>query len=176
MAFDKGRTSNQTMASIRIAGTIFLLVVSAVHLAVSQNASATQAITLRVMELNKIDLIGGPLNLQIASINDNAAQPNPAYDASTKLCWTSNGDTRKIAVASNLASPRFMLKIEAERSGTGSGTAKPEITLSDNAPHDLILGVERSSGACTLRFTAMANGEQGIGTETRTITYTITGS
>ena len=69
-----------------------------------------------------------------------------------------------------------MLKIEAEKSGPGVGIAEPEVTLSDNAPHDLIVGVERSSGTCTLRFTAVANVEQGIGSEMHLITYTITGS
>jgi len=141
----------------------------------SQQASSTQVVTLRVMELNTIDLIGGPLTLQINSVNDNAGQPNPAIDASTKLLWTSNGDARKIAVGSDLASPRFILKIAAEKSGSGTGIAQPEVTLSDNSPHDLILGVQRSAGSCSLRFTALATSEEGTGSESRLITYTITG-
>ena len=143
--------------------------------AYSQQATATQVVMLRVMELNKIDLVGGPLTLQINSINDNAAQPNPAIDASTKLLWTSNGDARKIAVGSDIASPRFILKIEAEKSSSGGGIAEPEVTLSDNAPHDLILGVQRSAGSCQLKFTAIADVKQGTGEESRLITYTITG-
>lgn len=141
----------------------------------AQQVSSSQVVTLRVMELNKIDLVGGPLTLQISSISENMAQPSPAVDASTKLLWTSNGDARKIAVGSNIASPQFILKIEAEKSGSGPGIAQPEVTLSDNAPHDLILGVQRSAGSCQLKFTAIADVQQGIGTETRLITYTITG-
>ncbi len=141
----------------------------------SQQATSTQVVTLRVMELNKIDLVGGPLTLQINSVNDNTVQPNPATDASTKLFWTSNGDARKIAVGSNVASPRFILRIEAAKSGSGAGIAEPEVTLSDNAPHDLILGVQRSAGSCKLTFTAVAEVEQGIGSESHLITYTITG-
>lgn len=143
--------------------------------AYGQGATSTQVITLRVLELNTIDLVGGPLTLQINTINDNTAQPDPAVDNSTKLLWTSNGDSRKIAVGSNVASPRFILKIEAEKSGSGAGIAQPEVTLSDNAPHDLILGVQRSAGSCQLRFTAIADAEQGTGSESRLITYTITG-
>ena len=143
--------------------------------AYSQQSASTQVVTLRVMELNTIGLVGGPLTLQINSINDNAAQPNPAIDASTKLLWTSNGDARKIAVGSDNASPRFILKIEAEKSSSGAGIAQPEVTLSDNSPHDLILGVERSAGSCKLKFTAMAAVEEGSGSESHLITYTITG-
>jgi hypothetical protein len=141
----------------------------------SQQVTSTQVVTLRVMELNKIDLVGGPLTLQINSINDNAGEPNPAVDASTKLLWTSNGDARKIAVGSDIASPRFILKIEAEKSGSGAGIAQPEVTLSDNSPHDLILGVQRSAGSCSLRFKALASAEEGTGSESHLITYTITG-
>ena len=96
--------------------------------ALSQTSSTRQLVTLQVMELNKLDLEGGPLTLQIGSVNDGAVEPNPETDANTKLCWTSNGDTRKIAVGSNIASPKFILKIEAEKSGNGSGIAEPEVT------------------------------------------------
>ncbi len=144
--------------------------------AFGQKSTARQTITLQVMELNKLDLVGGPLTLQIGGVNDGALEPNPATDASTKLYWTSNGDTRKIAVASNITSPNFILRIEAEKAGNGPGKAEPEVTLSDNAPHDLLVGVERSSGSCTLKFTALANVAAGVGTEQHLITYTITGS
>ena len=145
------------------------------QLAYSQQAKSAQVVMLSVLELNKIDLVGGSLTLQINAINDNAVQPNAAVDASTKLLWTSNGNARKIAVASNIASPRFILRIEAEKSGSGAGRAEPEVTLSDNSPRDLILGVERSAGSCKLKFTAMAEVGQGIGSESHLITYTITG-
>jgi hypothetical protein len=167
----------------RILGKITLDIVIALmlnatilwHTVYSQQETAAQVVTLRVMELNKISLVGGPLTLQINSINDNAGQPNPAIDASTKLLWTSNGDARKIAVGSDMASPRFILKIQAGKSGSGAGIAEPEITLSDNSPHDLILGVQRSAGSCDLTFTALASVQEGAGSETRLITYTITG-
>jgi hypothetical protein len=167
----------QTLKKIRLDIVIAIALIGILlsHRVYSQQATSTQVVTLRVMELNTIDLVGGPLTLQINSINDNAAQPNPSIDATTKLLWTSNGDARKIAVGSDVASPRFVLKIEAEKSGSGPGIAQPEVTLSDNSPHDLILGVERSAGSCKLKFTAMAAVEEGSGSESHLITYTITG-
>ena len=161
--------------SLDIVIAVALLGIPLSQRAFSQQVTSTQVVTLRVMELNTIDLVGGPLTLQINTIDDNAAQPNPAIDASTKLLWTSNGDARKIAVGSDIASPRFILKIEAEKSSPGAGIAQPEVTLSDNSPHDLILGVERSAGSCKLKFTAMAAVEEGSGSESHLITYTITG-
>ncbi len=150
----------------------FLLVLQRVA---AQDATATQTVMLQVQELNKIDLVGGSLTLQINRIDDAARGPNPAVDVSTKLLWTSNGESRKIAVASDVTSSRFVLKIQAERLSPGSGVAKPEVTLSDNEPHDLILGVQRAAGSCTLKFTALANAAEGTGLESHLITYTITG-
>ncbi len=155
---------------------IMVLGISAIQTSFGQKSAARQILTLQVMELNKLDLVGGPLTLQIVGLNEDAVQPSPVTDANTKLYWTSNGDTRKIAVASNITSPKFVLKIEAEKTGTGAWTPEPEVTLSDNAPHDLVVGVERSSGSCTLKVTALANVEAGTGSEQHLITYTITGS
>jgi hypothetical protein len=130
---------------------------------------------LQVRELNKIGLIGGPLTLRIGSLSEDALKPDVAVNASTKLLWTSNGDNRKIAVASNITSPRFILRIRAEQLSPGAGIAEPEVTLKDNEPRDLILEVRRSAGSCTLKFTAAADAEQGVGSESHLITYTITG-
>jgi len=161
--------------TLDIVSLILLTGILGIRRSFSQEATSTQVVTLRVMELNKIDLVGGPLTLRINSINEGTVEPNPAIDASTKLLWTSNGDARKIAVASDIASPRFKLKIEAEKSGSGPGIAQPEVTLADDSPHDLILGVQRSAGSCQLKFTAVADVAQGTGSESHLITYTITG-
>ncbi len=155
---------------------LILLTLSVAQSTRAQKASTRQIVTLRVMELNKLKLVGGPLTLRVAGVDANAVQPNPESDASTTLYWTSNGDTRKIAVASDITSPKFVLKIEAEKTGKGNWMAEPAVTLSDNMPHDLVVGVERSSGSCTLKFTALANVEAGVGSEQHLITYTITGS
>lgn len=141
----------------------------------AQKSVASQVVTLRVMELSKVDLIGGPLNLQVNKINESAFQPEPATDARTKLLWTSNGENRKITVASNVTSSRFLLRIEAEGVTEGSGIPANGVTLANQDPHDLILSVRRSAGSCRLKFTAQANSEQGIGTESHLLTYTITG-
>ncbi len=139
----------------------------------SQDRTTTQVVMLQVREINKIDLVGGAVTLQLSDASGDRIED--AVDASTKLLWTSNGDDRKIAVASNVTSPRFVLRIQAEQLSPGSGIAEPEVTLSDKAPHDLILGVHRTAGGCTLKFTAASGPEEGRGLESHLITYTITG-
>ena len=145
----------------------------AVQFARAQDRTTTQLVMLQVREINKIGLVGGAVTLQVGSAGGDRLEPST--DASTRLLWTSNGDNRKIAVASNVTSPRFVLRIQAEQINPGSGVAEPEVTLSDNEPHDLILGVRRTAGGCTLKFTAAAEPEEGIGSESHLITYTITG-
>lgn len=141
----------------------------------AQESATRQVLILRVVELSKIDLVGGPLILRINAIDVNANEPNPAVDAKTKLLWTSNGDDSKITVGSNHVSSRFTLRLEAESISPGAGLAASEVMLKENQPQDLILGVRRSAGSCTLRFTAVANVEQGTGSESHLVTYTITG-
>ena len=152
-----------------------LLTVLAASSMCAQDATTNQVVMLQVKELNKIDLIGGPLTLVIGGSGGNSVQSGTATDVSTKLLWTSNASNRKIAVASNIASPRFVLRIQAEQLSPGAGVAEPEVTLTNGEPHDLILGVQRAAGSCTLKFTAAAGPEEGVGTESHLITYTITG-
>jgi hypothetical protein len=141
----------------------------------AQGGQATQVVMLQVLELSKIDLIGGSIKLQIDGASENAFEPDPSIDVSTKLLWTSNGENRKITVGSDNASPRFTLRVAAESISPGAGLAAPEVMLSSNEPHDLILGVRRSAGSCKLKFTALASAEEGIGSESHLVTYTITG-
>ena len=166
------RISSNSTSDIVVKVSFFILL--AFQGVLAQNA-ATQTVMLQVRELNKIDLVGGALTLQIKNVGQDANSLDPAVDASTKLLWTTNGDSRKIDVASDATSGKFVLRIQAQQISPGAGTAEPEVTLSDNAPHDLILGVQRTAGSCTVRFTARSSAEQGTGSESHLITYTITG-
>jgi hypothetical protein len=46
--------------------------------------------------------------------------------------------------------------------------------LLGTAPQDLILNIGRSQGSCTLRYTVTALASKGIGTDSHTITFTVT--
>ena len=156
-----------------VASALALVIVLSTNLR-GQAAQATQVVTLQVLELNKIDLSSGnSLILTIASVEPNQGEPIPMSNSSTKLVWTSNGENRKITVASNNPNSRYALRVAAENVSAGAGSPVSEVSFFDNATRDLIVGVSKAAGSCTLRFTGSAAVEQGAGVENHLITYTI---
>jgi hypothetical protein len=89
--------------------------------------------------------------------------------------WLTNGENKKVTVASNNPSPRFLVKMRAQDITGGSGTAAADAILNDNTTKDLITGISKSFGKSKVRMAASAKVSDGVGTETYTITYTITG-
>lgn len=143
--------------------------------AFGQDANTTQTLTLQVFETNKIDISQRALTLVINQASLETGSPVQAVNEDENLVWMTNGENKKITAASNNASPRFLVKMQALDITGSSGVASPEIVLNDNNTKDLILGVTRSAGKCKIRFVASAKVTDGIGTETHVITYTITG-
>ncbi|MBI4429916.1 MAG: hypothetical protein HY562_12455 [Ignavibacteriales bacterium] len=141
-----------------------------------QTSSAKQVLTLQVLELNKIDLVGTNLTLTINSVEPGDWMPSPEVNTNTTLVWTSNCASKKISVASSNASSRFALKVSTVDLSPGAGLTTSEVSFSDDATRDLIVGVGKSAGKCQLRFTAVANEKQGTGADAYVITFTITSS
>jgi len=141
----------------------------------AQDASTSQTLTLQVFETNRIDISQRALTLVINQASLETGSPVEASNEDENLVWMTNGENKKITVASNNASPRFQVKMQALDINGSTGVASPEVILSDNNTKDLVLGVTRSSGKCKIRFVASAKVSDGIGTETHVITYTITG-
>jgi hypothetical protein len=141
-----------------------------------QSSSTRQILTLQVVELNKIGLIGSNFTLIVNSVDPKTLDFIPAVNTSTTLVWTSNGENKKITVASNSASPRFPLKLIPQKVTPATGLLSNEVKFSDNATHDLIVGLGKSAGRCEIQFAVTAGPEHGIGLETHVITFTITGS
>jgi len=142
----------------------------------AQGSSTQQSLILRVMELNKLGLIGGSLKLTIDKLYADQFAPAPVVNANTTLLWTSNGENKKITVASNNNNPRYALRVAPQEMSPGAGVAAPEVSFSDNKNHDFIVGVNRSAGKCVIQFTAAADVAKGIGSDTHVITFTITSS
>jgi hypothetical protein len=150
-----------------------LTMASSLH---AQGSSAQQGLILRVMELNKLGLIGGSLKLTIDKIHANQFAPAPAVNANTTLLWTSNGENKKITVASSNNNPRYALRVAPQEMSPGAGVAAPEVSFSDNKNHDFIVGLNRAAGKCVIQFTAATELAKGIGSDTHVITFTITNS
>jgi hypothetical protein len=141
----------------------------------AQQATATQVLTLQVVEANKIDISLKAVTLVIDQASIESGSPVEAVNEDGVLVWVTNGDSKKITVVSNNPSPRFQVKLQAVNVAGSAGVAAPEAVLSDNTTKDLISGISRSSGRCKIRMTASAKVANGVGTETYAITYTVTG-
>jgi hypothetical protein len=132
--------------------------------------TASHTVTVQVNAINELALTGGNITLTVSTATA-GQQPDPVTNSTCTLAWTSNQATRKITVATNLATQNFTLKVLAQ-SVTG-GTAAPEATVTNTAA-DLVTGVSRTTGGCTLRYTASATAAQGTGSDVHTVTYTLT--
>jgi hypothetical protein len=155
-----------------IAGALGILSVTS---AFGQDVSTNQTLTLQVFEANKIDISQRALTLVINQASLETGNPVEAVNEDGNLVWLTNGENKKITVATNNAAPRFLVKVHALDITGSSGVAAPEIVLNDNTTRDLVVGVTRSWGKCKIRFVASSKVSDGVGTETHLISYTITG-
>ncbi len=142
----------------------------------AQGISAQQTVTLEVLELNKIGINRNTLTLTIQEADVQAGVPLPVTNSDGALFWMTNGENKKITVASSNAAPRFNLTLMAVDVEQSAGLSLPEIPLTDAQTKDFIIGVTRAVGRCQIRYTASAQVSAGAGRETYVITYTITGS
>lgn len=121
-----------------------------------------------------IKVQGGDVVLTIVSAVA-GLEPAPVVDgtaAQLKYKKLSTDPAQKITVSTDLASPSFVLTIEAVNACDGDSTG--EVTL-DATAQDLLTNVCATDWAfCDLRFTATAAASDGVGTDSHTVTYTIT--
>ena len=155
-------------------GAMFIAT-AAVLVVLAQNAgaqtTARHTVTVQVSPITVVQVSGGTVNLNVTNAVAAAGQNTMTVtDQSTSLLWGVNSSTRKITVSTSLAAPHFTLKILALN--PTQGTAAPEITLS-TAPQDFLLGIGRSTGTCSLRYTGVALASQGTGNDVHVITFTV---
>jgi hypothetical protein len=166
------RREQHIATAVRRLAVLSLLAVAS---AFGQEASTNQTLTLQVFETNKIDINQRAVTLVINQASLETGSPIEATNEDGNLIWITNGENKKITVASNNAAPRFLVKVNALDITGSSGVAAPEVTLNDNTTKDFVVGVSRTWGKCKIRFVASAKVADGVGTETHLITYTITG-
>ncbi len=133
-------------------------------------------VTVQVNAIDEINVAVGvapaPAITLIIDTATAGSEPTDATDTTCTLLWTTNQTSRKITVATNLALPKFTLKVLA--TGVIGGTAASEVTLSTTAA-DFVTDIATTIGDCTLEYTASATAAQGTGSDVHTVTYTITG-
>jgi hypothetical protein len=133
--------------------------------------TANHTVTVQVNPITSVQVSAGTVNLNITNAVAVAGQNTMTVtDQSTSLLWGVNSSSRKVTVRTSLASPQFTLRLLALN--PTQGAAAPEVTLS-SIPRDLLMGIGRSSGTCTLQYTGVALASQGVGNDVHVITFTV---
>jgi hypothetical protein len=118
-----------------------------------------------------MQVTAGVVNLDITNAQATAGVDQMVVsDNSTQLLWGTNNSSQKITAVSNLAAPLYTMQLEATSATQGS-SAGP-MTLTSTAG-DLVTNIGRTSGSCTLRYTAFVLASQGIGSESHLVILTV---
>jgi len=154
--------------------TLLVVLVTATGListACAQFGSDNHTVTVFVQAITTIQADVGSVNMVISG-TDVVAGENvmSVINETSRLLWGTNGSGRKTTVVTNLVSSNFVMKVEALN--PTQGIAAPEVVLTNTAT-DFLLNIGRSSGSCTIKYTGIATAEQGIGSDSHLITFTI---
>jgi hypothetical protein len=129
-------------------------------------------VTVTVATITALQVSSGSVNLSITGAGVVAGQDlMTTVDESTNLVWGINSANRKITAQTGLVAQNFTVRVLAISPTQGS--AASEVTLT-TAAADFLLNVGRSSGSCGIRYTGLALASQGTGSDSHTITFTVT--
>lgn len=147
---------------------VFLIVITSLSIAFGQPANHT--LTVNVSEITWI-LVTANVNLNITSGSVTEGQNLMTIsDQTSSLNSGLNGTSKKITVRTNNGTALYTLKVQAVSPTQGTPTST--VTLGTLA-QDILLGMGRSLGSCTLRYTAEALASLGTGTDSHIITFTV---
>lgn len=119
-------------------------------------------------------LIGGPVELIVDGSTVVAGQ-SVATDASTMLQWEGRRRQKKITVETSAPGQVYTLRVVVVGK-TGDGTIQPEVTLLDGMfPQDLVRDIRnKKEGRGFVQYTASVAPGQEVGSDTHTVTFTLT--
>ncbi len=164
------RFCKRTISSIVI--TLFLILLPRITFSAT---TAQHTVTVIVNAITIIQISVGTINLNIpggvTAVVVAGQDQMTVTDNTSKLLWGTNSSPRKITIITNLVTQKFTL--QALAMSPTVGTAASAATLSTTAS-DFITNIARSSGSATVQYTGIALASKGTGTDSHTITFTIT--
>jgi hypothetical protein len=150
---------------------LFILLLTLGTASSAQIASDNHLVTVTVSPISVLQLTGAGVTFDVSGSNAVAGQDLMVMtDATTQLLWGTNASAQKITVVTSLGAPIFTLKLAALSPTVGAAGAE---TALSTIPFDLLFNIGRSSGQCTLRYTAEALASVGAGVDSHTITFTM---
>jgi hypothetical protein len=140
-------------------------------------AQASHKPKVIVPQLAVVGVSSGVVSLAITGVGVVAGvDPMTVTHSTTTLSWGANTATAKIAVMTSLAVQKYTLTVQAI-SITGvpstTGITAPAVTLSTTST-DFMTGIGLKRGTCNLLYTGIAHAADGVGSDSHTITFTIT--
>lgn len=156
---------------------VFVCVVGLSLATASGYAQASHTATINVSPIAVVGVSSGVVSLSITGAGVVAGVDQMTVtNQSTTLSWGANTSTAKISVNTNLASQKYQLQVQAV-SITGvpssAGITAPVVTVTSTST-DFMTGIGLKRGTCSLLYTGIALASQGIGSDSHTITFTIT--
>jgi hypothetical protein len=126
-----------------------------------------------------VSILNGGIDLVVSTASA-GSEPDPDIDQSAQLQWDNwpnSASIKKITVQTNLASPQFVLSVQAVNITPSDGFSAGEVTVLTTAS-DFINSIPAkdspNNATCDLRYKASVLAADGTGADTHTITYTIT--
>ena len=147
-----------------------VLLLGLTNYALAASATATQVITIRVEPVAVIALVGTGGENWTWLVVDSAG----VTTGSQELTWTTNLEGMRVAVQSNLTADEqdYILRVRAVALNS-KGTSKGWVIITDK-PSNLITGITRKIGSCSLEYEASPKISGNPGRNEHIITYTIT--
>jgi len=141
------------------------------HRGIAQLGSDNHTITVRVLQITGLQVNVGSVSMSITGAGLQAGQDTMTVTNQTSiLTWGTNLNNMKTTASTNLASPRFSLKVVATNNTAGTPAAERVLSTTSG---DFLLNMGRSSGTCRIRYTGVARAQQGTGVDNHVITFTV---
>jgi hypothetical protein len=133
--------------------------------------SASHTVTVQVAPVSAVAISGGDVTLTLSEASPSSGEATASDATTCDLHWISNQPDQKITVATDLASPRFALRVEALNPIGGRSTGQVTLRATDQ---DFVVDVERGKGWCDLSYTATTDDLLAARSDVHTVVYTIT--
>jgi len=165
------------LLQVRELSFVFISILGLLLSASRVNAQASHSATVTVSNIAVVGVSSGVVSLSISGVGVVAGvNQMTVTDQSTTLSWGANTSTAKISVKTNLATQKYTLQVQAVNINgvpSSSGITAPVVTLSTTST-DFMTGIGLKRGTCNLLYTGIALASAGKGSDSHTITFTIT--
>lgn len=161
----------------KLAVLLPVLVTSLLLLHTEARAQAKHTVKVTVPNLAVVSVSSNTVSLAITGTGVVAGVNSMTVtNQSTTLSWGANTSTALISVKTSLSTQKYTLQVQAVNIvgvPSSTGITAPVVTLTTTSTN-FLTGIGLKRGTCNLLYTGTALASKGIGSDSHTITFTIT--